>query len=129
MTLEEIHEGMPVLYIPRHAQGKGTHPDCQRGIVTGKTATHVLVRHGTDQHSNPTRLPGARRLRGTRPRVVSPPARPQPWGRAHHRAGGGRGGGLLDETPLALAHTRPLRSSHTTRDDRAEEHRYGRVQW
>jgi len=44
MTLEEIHEGMPVLDIPRHAQGERTHPDCQRGIVTGKTATHVLVR-------------------------------------------------------------------------------------
>jgi hypothetical protein len=47
-------EGMPVLYIPRHAQGKRTHPDCQRGIVTGKTATHVLVRYGTDRHSNAT---------------------------------------------------------------------------
>jgi hypothetical protein len=44
MTLEEIHEGMPVLDIPRHAQGERTHPDCQRGIGTGKTATHVLVR-------------------------------------------------------------------------------------
>ena len=54
MTLDEIQEGMPVLYISRHAQGKRTHPDCQRGIVTGKTATHVLVRSGTDRHSNPT---------------------------------------------------------------------------
>ncbi len=54
MTLDKIQEGMPVLYIPRHAQGKRTHPDCQRGIVTGKTATHVLVRYGTDQYSNPT---------------------------------------------------------------------------
>ena len=54
MMLDEIQEGMPVLYIPRHAQGKWTHPDCQRGIVTRKTATHVLVRYGTDRHSNPT---------------------------------------------------------------------------
>ena len=54
MTLDEIHEGMPVLYIPRHAQGKRTHPDCQRGMVTGKTATHALVRYGTDRYSNPT---------------------------------------------------------------------------
>ena len=54
MMLDEIQEGMPVLYIPRHAQGKRTHPDCQRGMVTGKTATHALVRYGTDQYSNPT---------------------------------------------------------------------------
>ena len=54
MTLDEIEEGMPVLSIPRHAQGKRTHPDCQRGMVTGKTATHVLVRYGTDRHSNAT---------------------------------------------------------------------------
>ena len=54
MMLDEIQEGMPVLSIPRHAQGKRTHPECQRGIVTGKTATHVLVRYGTDRHSNPT---------------------------------------------------------------------------
>ncbi|HEY5865145.1 MAG TPA: hypothetical protein VI542_06265 [Candidatus Tectomicrobia bacterium] len=54
MMLDEIQEGMPVLSIPRHAQGKRTHPDCQRGIVTAKTATHVLVRYGTDRHSNPT---------------------------------------------------------------------------
>ena len=33
---------MPVLYIPRHAQGMRPHPDCQGGIVTGKTATHVI---------------------------------------------------------------------------------------
>jgi hypothetical protein len=54
MTLDEIQEGMLVLYIPRHAQGKRTHPDCQHGIVTGKTATHVLVRYGTDRYSNAT---------------------------------------------------------------------------
>jgi hypothetical protein len=54
MTLDEIQEGMPVLYIPRHAQGERTHPDCQQGIVTGKNATHVFVRYGTDRHSNAT---------------------------------------------------------------------------
>ena len=54
MMLDEIQEGMPVLYMPRHAQGKRTHPDCQRGIITGKTATHVLVRSGTDRQSNAT---------------------------------------------------------------------------
>jgi hypothetical protein len=54
MMLDEIQEGMPVLSIPPHAQGKRTHPDCQRGIVTGKTATHVVVRSGTDRQSNAT---------------------------------------------------------------------------
>ena len=54
MMLDEIQEGMRVLSMPRHAQEKRTHPDCQRGIITGKTATHVLVRSGTDRHSNPT---------------------------------------------------------------------------
>ena len=54
MTLDEIQEGMPVLYVPRQAQGERTHPDCQRGIVTGKTTTQVFVRYGTDRHSHAT---------------------------------------------------------------------------
>ena len=54
MTLDEITEGMRVLYIPRHAQGQRTHPDCVRGVVTAKDETSVFVRYGTDRHSNPT---------------------------------------------------------------------------
>ena len=54
MTLEDIHEGMQALYIPPHAHGEKTHPDCQRGIVTSKSATHVFVRYGADQHSHAT---------------------------------------------------------------------------
>jgi len=54
MTLDELHEGMQVLYIPQHAHGNTTHPDCQRGMVTSKTATQVFVRYGTDSHSNAT---------------------------------------------------------------------------
>jgi hypothetical protein len=54
MTLDEIHEGMQVLYIPPHAKGERTHPDCQQGIVTSKNTTHVFVRYGTDRHSNAT---------------------------------------------------------------------------
>ena len=46
MTLDECHEGMPVLYIPPHAQGERTHPDCQRGLVTSISATQVFVRYG-----------------------------------------------------------------------------------
>ncbi len=57
MTLDELHEGMRVLYIPPHAQGERTHPDCQRGIVTSTTATHAFVRYGTDRQSHAT-LPG-----------------------------------------------------------------------
>jgi len=54
MTLDDIHEGMRVLYIPHHAHGDRAHPDCQRGIVTSKDATYVFVRYGTDRHSNAT---------------------------------------------------------------------------
>ncbi len=54
MTLDDIHEGMRVLYIPPHAHGERTHPDCQRGIVTSTNATHVFVRYGADRQSNPT---------------------------------------------------------------------------
>ena len=54
MTLDEIHEGMPVLYIPRDAHGDRTHPDCQWGIVTGKSDTQAFVRYGTDHHSHAT---------------------------------------------------------------------------
>jgi len=54
MTLDDIHEGMRVLYIPHHAHGERTHPDCQRGIVTSTNATHVFVRYGTDRQSNAT---------------------------------------------------------------------------
>ena len=54
MTLDELHEGMRVRYIPPHAQGERTHPDCQRGIVTSTTATHAFVRYGTDRQSHAT---------------------------------------------------------------------------
>jgi hypothetical protein len=54
MTLDDLHEGMQVLYIPQHAQGERTHPDCQQGIVTSKSDTHAFVRYGTDRHSNAT---------------------------------------------------------------------------
>ena len=54
MTLDEIQEGMRVLYIPPHAQGERTHPDCQRGIVMSKNTTHVFVRYGTDRYSHAT---------------------------------------------------------------------------
>src|SRR5262245_4783676 len=39
MTLDEITEGMRVLYIPHHAEGQRTHPDCVRGVVTAKDAS------------------------------------------------------------------------------------------
>jgi hypothetical protein len=54
MTLDEITEGMRVLYIPPHAQGKRTHPDCVRGVVTGKSDTWVFVRYDSDRYSNAT---------------------------------------------------------------------------
>jgi len=54
MTLDELHEGMQVLYIPPHAHGDKTHADCQRGIVTSMNATQVFVRYGTDRQSHAT---------------------------------------------------------------------------
>ena len=52
MMLDEIQEGMPVLYIPRHAQGKWTHPDCQRGIVTGSGGGGEYQRHNNRSTAN-----------------------------------------------------------------------------
>ena len=54
MQLDEIQEGMRVLFIPRHARGNRQHRDCVRGVVTGKTDTWVFVRYDTDRHSNAT---------------------------------------------------------------------------
>ena len=88
MTLDEIQEGMPVLSIPLHAQGKRTHPDCQRGIVTGKTVTHAWVRYGTDRYSNPTPpgflVPDASGARGLG-WCFSPPDRSRGAGRTIER--------------------------------------------
>ena len=52
MQLDEIQEGMRVLFIPRHARGNRQHRDCVRGVVTGKTDTWVFVRYDTDRHRN-----------------------------------------------------------------------------
>lgn len=54
MLLDDIYEGMRVLYIPRHARGNRRHPDCIRGVVTSKSAHDVSVRYGADLHSNVT---------------------------------------------------------------------------
>jgi len=54
MTLDELHEGMSVLYIPPHAHRDRTHPDCQRGMVTSMNATQVFVQYGTDRYSHAT---------------------------------------------------------------------------
>ena len=114
MTLEEIQEGMPVLSIPQHAQGKRTHPDCQRGMVTGKTAPHVLVRYGTDRHSNTTApaflvpdAPGALGLGWFSPRQTAAVVHGQ------RRAGGVRRGGLLGSARPPRSHTRGSRSPRT----------------
>ena len=123
MMLDEIQEGLRVLYMPRHAQGKRTHPDCQRGIITGKTAPQVLVRYGTDRHRNATATaflvpdtPGGPGFRG-----LLPPSECHGGARRHAKreAGGETGGG---EAPTG----QPC-SLDTTRDDRGEEHPYGRL--
>jgi hypothetical protein len=68
MTLDDLHEGMRVLYIPHHAHGERTHPDCQRGIVTSKSATQAFVRYGSDHHSH-----------ATAPEVLVPDDHATPW--------------------------------------------------
>lgn len=45
MKIEDIKEDMSVLYIPGHAHGDRTHPDCERGIVSSKNAVNVFVRY------------------------------------------------------------------------------------
>jgi len=54
VTLDEIREGMLVKYIPGHAQGDRSHPDCEVGRVTSKNDVHVFVRYGAKLHAEAT---------------------------------------------------------------------------
>lgn len=61
----DFHEGETVLYIPRHAQGDITHPDCEHGIVSSQNGEYVFVRYyrngvlqQTAQATTPTDLRG-----------------------------------------------------------------------
>jgi hypothetical protein len=65
---EDFHEGETVLYVPRHAQGDITHPDCEHGVVSSQNGESVFVRY----YRNGMLQPGSQAtyptdLRGTDP--------------------------------------------------------------
>jgi hypothetical protein len=39
----DFHPGDRVLYVPNHAHGDKTHPDCERGVVSSTNQTYVFV--------------------------------------------------------------------------------------
>ncbi|MDD5547113.1 MAG: hypothetical protein PHO67_08185 [Candidatus Omnitrophica bacterium] len=43
--LSEFSHGMRVLYVPHHANGDVTHPDCQRGVVSSVGSKFVFVKY------------------------------------------------------------------------------------
>ena len=45
--------GMAVIYVPYHAEGNRSHPDCERGVITSINATTetIFVRFGTSTNS------------------------------------------------------------------------------
>lgn len=55
VTHEDINS--PVTYIPRHAQGDASHPDCERGTISSFTESHLFVRyHAATGASTPPEL-------------------------------------------------------------------------
>ena len=40
-----MKKGDKVLYVPPHAEGDTSHPDCERGQVTGENEIYVFVRY------------------------------------------------------------------------------------
>lgn len=53
---QDFHAGEAVRYIPNHAHGDSSHPDCENGIVSGVNDFNVFVRY---YHKN-----GGLRLQG-----------------------------------------------------------------
>lgn len=51
MNLENFKAGMFVRFIPQHANGDNTHPDCEMGVVTSRNDIFVFVRFGLNTHS------------------------------------------------------------------------------
>ena len=45
MTTTDFKEGDAVRYIPMHAHGDRSHPDCENGIVSSSNALYVFVRY------------------------------------------------------------------------------------
>jgi hypothetical protein len=49
--LGEFEIGMSVRYVPGHARGDITHPDCEDGVVTFINRAAVFVRFGRELHA------------------------------------------------------------------------------
>jgi len=45
MKLTECKKGTRVRYVPRHAEGDTSHPDCQNGVVSSKNDTFAFVKY------------------------------------------------------------------------------------
>jgi len=45
MKIEDFEPGDAVRYIPGHAKGNPSHPDCENGIVSSKNDVNVFVRY------------------------------------------------------------------------------------
>ena len=62
MKVEDLYEGKPVTYVPNHAHGNASHPDCERGVVTSwglnshAGGITVFVRYGAQPNSKGTAL-------------------------------------------------------------------------
>lgn len=49
--MQELELQDKVLYVPTHAEGDITHPDCERGVITAMRDGGVWVRFGNDAHA------------------------------------------------------------------------------
>lgn len=44
MNLDDVQVGRRVRFIPHHAHGDRTHPDCEFGTVTSKNSRYAFVK-------------------------------------------------------------------------------------
>ena len=42
---EVFYKGLPVLYVPHHANWDLNHPDCRRGVVSSVNEKYVFVKY------------------------------------------------------------------------------------
>lgn len=50
----DFQPGERVLYVPYHAQGDTSHPDCERGVVSSTNNLYVFVRYGDELQAKAT---------------------------------------------------------------------------
>jgi hypothetical protein len=54
MSTADFTPGDTVLYVPNHAHGDKTHPDCELGVVTSTNDVNVFVRYNGRTQSQAT---------------------------------------------------------------------------